>query len=408
MLETLVASLEDDVPENSKLLDVLEKFSQFLDQLYDTSIPTLGQWEGNISNIACRRLERVLSDWRRFNETDEPPVTLVVRLARRLTKAINEIAKTPRVMLQRRRTMEPLHRLREMDSGCMQWLVKQPGRSLLEKTGNKRSMLVVQRFESVDTLENRVFVDFLKRSLVEAERYLREYEPLFPDHPSILVTLSFKRRLKQVLAQSEFKDVNVLPSVPQPNYALLHESRYHQIWWGYQLLIRQHIRRRQLWFHRVAAWSELLYVSLMGEMEKLARLFDESKAAGSLRTDCWIQERTRDGQKISSRSFSPMWVLKPEKCILVARRTELQHLDEAINSSDPHLVCAAVIVGSERRTQYITLRPEFSSSDPMLDLHLEFEESGVVQERITIRNLSGDLMSDTGAVEACLHRLWTN
>ncbi len=126
MVETLVTSLNDDVPESSKLLESLEKFSQFLDQLYDTPSPAFGQWEGNVTKTACRRLERVVSDWRRFNETDEPPVALVVRLARRLTNTINEIAKTPRVMLQRRRTMEPLHRLREMDSGCVQWLVKQP------------------------------------------------------------------------------------------------------------------------------------------------------------------------------------------------------------------------------------------------------------------------------------------
>ena len=103
-------AISTEPPDDSPLLDGLERFSEMLDELYDELPGTDAgkrrhpfNWEGNFSKTACRSLVRLNTKWRRIARIDRPPPDLIVRIAHRLQNVIDEIGQHPRRILQRQR-----------------------------------------------------------------------------------------------------------------------------------------------------------------------------------------------------------------------------------------------------------------------------------------------------------------
>jgi hypothetical protein len=258
-----LADTYDLAPEESPILDSLELFAQYVDEVYDAPRSSVFAWEGNPKRTAVRSVRRVIRQWRRAYNPNRPPGALIVRLARRLPQVLQDVANRPKRMLQRRRAMEPMHRLRELDSSCVRWLTRQPGVTLEEKSGHRRALLAVQRYESVDTLENRVVVDLLKRCQSLANAYLRQYQQQFPNHDWVRMTSNFLKLCRYLHSLPHFQEVSVLPGLPKPNYVLLHENRYREVWQAYLEVIRQQRRRQQLWTWRHAAYTDMVVVAWM-------------------------------------------------------------------------------------------------------------------------------------------------
>jgi hypothetical protein len=84
-----------------------------------------------------------------------PPLDIIVRHAEILQRNIDTLANHPRRILKRIRERQPIGRLEELDSACLEWYVRQPGRTALEKAGTRQVLLGVARHENFDTLENR-------------------------------------------------------------------------------------------------------------------------------------------------------------------------------------------------------------------------------------------------------------
>jgi len=318
-------------PEEFAFLDGLERFSQLLDELHDAPIPSALAWEGDVSGIGYRSLKRLLLAWRDIAQDKGPPTDLIVRIAKRLSKIVEEISRSPRKILKRQRVMTPINRMREMDVACAQWLTRQPGRTLLEKTGPKRSLLAVQRFESTDTLENRVFKRVLQRSVKQARHYLRLYEVAYPDHEYIHRVKTFLRLCCQVLIQPNFQEVSELSGLVKPNYALLHEPRYHQVWWAYEQLVRQQARRRQLWTCRHEAWSEMCHIALLGSLAFGNLNIRPSAHEKAFRHDVLIDERMTNGRRIPKKNWSPNWAEQRGALTAVCFGFELRQFVEKLS-----------------------------------------------------------------------------
>lgn len=121
----------------------------------------------------------VRSNWRQVaavlaaeRDVTEPRMALIVRQARDLRRLVEELGQHPRRVLTRDRRLHAVHRIQEMDSACLAWYVRQPGRTPVEKAGSRQALLAVVREETIDTAENRVLKDFLQRSTQAAEVYL--------------------------------------------------------------------------------------------------------------------------------------------------------------------------------------------------------------------------------------------
>lgn len=306
MLESTI-DLADVAPEKSPVLDALEQFAQFADEMVDSEKPNPISWEGNPSRVAVRSVGRVLSKWRHASKPNRPPFALVVRLARDLPSVLTDVAGHPKRILQRRRAMEPINRLRELDSSCVRWLTRQPGNTLAEKSGHRRAVLAVQRYESVDTLENRVVRDLLKRCIALASDYLRQHQSNYPNHDWIRMTDHFRKLCRRLESLPQLQEVSGLPSLPKPNYVLLHESRYKQVWRSYMEVIRQQRRRQQLWTWRHQAFADMVTVAWMSSASR--GLADRQVRKAAHRFDLRIRETPLQGMFFDWAALPPMWNL---------------------------------------------------------------------------------------------------
>ncbi|MCC9601023.1 DUF2357 domain-containing protein [Stieleria sp. JC731] len=304
MTESTIDSA-DVAPEESPVLDALEQFAQFADEIYDAPHPRSIYWEGNPNRIAIRSVGRVLSKWRHAVKPNRPPSALIVRLARRLPSVLADVAGHPKRILQRRRAMQPINRLRELDSSCVRWLTRQPGNTLAEKSGHRRTVLAVQRYESVDTLENRVVRDLLKRCVSLANDYLRQHQASYPTHEWIRMTADFFKLCRRLESLPWLQEVSSLPSLPKPNYVLLHESRYKKIWHSYMEVIRQQRRRQQLWTWRYRAFADMATIAWLSTASRC--LNDRQAKKTAHRFDLRIRETPLRGSFFDWGARPPIW-----------------------------------------------------------------------------------------------------
>ncbi len=182
--------LEDStIPEESGLLDVLERYADLVDEIRlivtERHSGRLA-WEGIADRLAICTWGRLLRRWRHAVRPDRPPYSLVVRLSKDLPELLRQVTASPKRVLRREREREPLHRIREFDSTCMRWVCRQPGVTLAEKAGHQRSLLAVRRFESINTLENRVVLTLVRRSVGLCRDYLRQHAEAFAGHERVL------------------------------------------------------------------------------------------------------------------------------------------------------------------------------------------------------------------------------
>ena len=71
-------------------------------------------------------------------------------------ESLRTILSHPRTRLLREHAQHPIHTIREIDTHCMVWLARQPGRTIREKLAGKQHALSVVRRFTPDTPENRV------------------------------------------------------------------------------------------------------------------------------------------------------------------------------------------------------------------------------------------------------------
>lgn len=205
-------------------------------------------------NTAYRRAGALPLDWSDIAETlrdsNRPPERLVARIARDRFADVDAIGRNLRKTLVRVREKVPVGRVQQLDAGCLRWLVRQPGRSAVEKAGLDQRVLGVVRQERFDTLENRVFKDFLLRCSDAADAYLREWGGKFHDHNTIIRVERFRRLCQSILRNEHFAGISGISQMPVPNYVLQQDSRYSKIWTDYTALVRQETVAERLWSRR--------------------------------------------------------------------------------------------------------------------------------------------------------------
>lgn len=292
-------------PDEDPVLDALEQYSQFVDELFDVSRANRIFYEENTDKLAIRSVRRVIRAWDNAYSPNRPPNSLIVRLSRNLPAILAEVTSQPKKILQRRRSLEPLHRLRELDPACVRWLTQQPGLTIAEKAGQRRSILAVNRFETTNTLENRVTCELMRRCITLSSAYLRQNEEKFPEHDWVVMTRKLLNLCRKLLSISEFQEVSSLASVPKPNYVLLHDERYKEIWRSYLDVIKQQYRRQQLRKYRELAFAEMLTIAWMSSVSRLMTNRNSQKEAH--RFDLSVRDSAANGHFFEWKRLPPIW-----------------------------------------------------------------------------------------------------
>lgn len=228
----------------------------------------------------------VRTSWRQVAEklaakrdVAEPRMALIVRHARDLHRLVGELGRHPRRVLARDRRLQPVHRIQQMDSACLSWYVRQPGRTPVEKAGSRQALLAVVREETIDTPENRVFKDFLQRSVQAAEVYLTANRNLSGSTRYGEVS-RYGRGCAALLRLPTFATVRSLPGLAKPNYVLTSDQRYRRVWDAYQALLHRQNEVDEAWTWQGRLWADLVTMAVLtallnadGETLALAPLY---------------------------------------------------------------------------------------------------------------------------------------
>ncbi|MFV1968429.1 MAG: DUF2357 domain-containing protein, partial [Pirellulaceae bacterium] len=259
-------------------------------------------WNRRAAGLVAPRVDRALEEWKQ-NRENEPRLAVIVEIARKHESLIKSICQRPRRVLARSRQVIGLGRIQEIDSACLRWLARQPGRSVAERAGVRQRVMGIVRLESAETPENRVAKDFLKRAITACGRYQREYRDFPADHPRVKLVARFRRVLKEWQLNSEIAGVRPLVGLAQPNYVLQHDSRYRILWREYVKLVREQTAEDDLWRWQHRAWSEVCSVAAQ---TILAGWCDVGSA---LRSEIWLHSEQTAGRFVSPGTMPGRWEL---------------------------------------------------------------------------------------------------
>ena len=249
---------------------------------------------------------RLFEAWvNRDAESTIPPMALIVRHAHKLQSLIKELNEKPRHILRRKRELTPVDRVQQLDISCVRWLSRQPGRDIYQRAGPRQRILSVQRHESFDTLENRVFADVAKRSLRAAAAYTLRYKGLKGSERWNLVSI-YGRRCRHVSLNLCTVGVSSIHPPVVPNFVLLQDFRYRRIWRAYIELLRQSEEEDECWRWQHRLWFD--YVRLLTHLSLTAHKNFQTVAEAPLR----VNDEQHRGAWIKMDSQSGTWLALPE------------------------------------------------------------------------------------------------
>lgn len=198
-------------------------------------------------------------------EAADAPESLVVEIARRHRFHIESVCGDPRVQLRRRRELQLVDRVRQLDAAGLRWLARQPGRTVAERAGPRERILSVRRYRSPDTLENQVLIDVVRRSRAMSKQYERLYRG-FRQSERVRLVRDLAQGMSGLLEDPWIAEVRPITGIPTPNYALLSDRRYSPIWDLWRRILRQEqlFQSLEAWLPRLLA--ELLWVGCLAEL----------------------------------------------------------------------------------------------------------------------------------------------
>lgn len=188
----------------------------------------------------------------------------IYRIVAHTKEAVLAIMEHARDKILREHAMLPIHAAREVDSNSIQWLSRQPGRTLREKLSGKPYIKAVRRRTSVDTAENRLLRAFLFR----LEQILIERQNVFSaaaEETCEELLVSIQRWLRT----EDASEISAWGNLP-PNNTLLQDKRYRKVWDGWLWLqaIDEQITRDGKRVHRdilsVIYWNTLSLLNHSG------------------------------------------------------------------------------------------------------------------------------------------------
>jgi len=220
---------------------------------------------------------------------DEPRGALIVQVAQEFGETLSILCDQPRKVLRRVREKTPIGRAQQLDGACLQWLVRQPGRTASEKAGSRQRVLAVVREEDFNTLENRVLKEMLCRCEGMAARWLRANRR-HKKHAIFRTVSSFRARCRKNLRTEFLGSVASLTMLPQPNYVLRHEPSYRELWEWYRRVVAQESETDAVWPWQHRLWAETMQVYLTAAM--LVHAAPEQIGAQAL----WLGRRASHGR----------------------------------------------------------------------------------------------------------------
>jgi len=253
------------IPAFDQTINFVDKFSEMRSEAESLNKET------NFYKVYNKRNEIPLS-WDSINnildptlniDKKEPPTRLINIIAKDKITVIQELSSQMRKILKREREMVPISRVQQLDSVCLRWLTIQPGYTTEQKAGIKQRVKSVIRIETYNTLENRVFKEFLHLCLFECQRYIKKYEKLFKNSERIKEVRKLQCLALYILLKPEMEGIKKIVNIPKPNYVLQNNKNYKVIWDLYKKLLKNTKIMELIWSKRQHIFLQYSVLSIV-------------------------------------------------------------------------------------------------------------------------------------------------
>lgn len=305
----------------------------------------------------------ILNFFEEIADPDNPRMALIVTIADRMSRRVPGTIKCLRKILLRERALVTLSYVQELDTKCINWYVRQPGRTAAQKAGPKQQLMAVVRREFLNTLENRVLKDFLLRCRREAGRYfLNETSNSLKKRSSLRArkVQVYKNICRDSLADPAFELIHEPPQGIQPNYVLQSDIRYAEIWKWYLKLLRQQHEEDRIWEWQSRTWADVVRLFVGAALELIkSSVSKKNEANDGLLVEAVAESCIRifaeqhSGSRIHPGSLPGPYLLTTIVGGKISNRAvlELVHSDLA----DNHPICREL--GSTGGHVYLVLHP---------------------------------------------------
>lgn len=347
------------------LLSRVQEFEEFHNNIhnFDDAVEAVGASaddprKGERRRYAPRTVtwDAILDRFIAFKDEDPARLDLIVKHARRMQRSLRDIRQGPKRILQRIHEQAPLDRIQELDTHCLLDYARRPGRNAPEKAGGRQRLLSVQRRESFNTLENRVVVDFCRRSMALCRSYIDQHKQRYRDQrkhvdlsksPRFQSVLKYQQFLMAYLADVTWQDVMPLAEpCRMPNYVLSENPLYVEVWKSYLEILKNADLRECIWRWPRRIWADLLRILLA---EVLHDVFKSKVGIETLpiaKRPVHVTKALQGASLLSKKTFPGGWWIEQDQrkgCFSVVDKSEIfdffrDAVDVAFCNADFYLV----------------------------------------------------------------------
>lgn len=150
---------------------------------------------------------------------------ILLHLIETVKNSIFYIMNNMRTKIVREDIMFPASKVKEINSKGIMWLSRKPGDTIRKKLASARNMLSIKRRLSIDTGENRLFVEFLK----QIKYYLELRLDNLPKELTEKIFIELYTIIDTFLKNDELEEVKRWTNLP-PNNTLLSDQNYRRVW----------------------------------------------------------------------------------------------------------------------------------------------------------------------------------
>lgn len=150
----------------------------------------------------------------------------VSHICRYTYEAIREISQNLRTKIVKEYEFMPIYKVKEFDSVSIDWLAKQQGRNIVEKVLFSPNIKAPTRRFSVDTLENRLFKEFL--ATLHYILLERNQVPILKNE----VCTDICALIEDIFGDEIYSEISEWGDTP-PNNTLLNDRNYSKIYKAY-------------------------------------------------------------------------------------------------------------------------------------------------------------------------------
>ena len=286
---------------------------------------TLGRMNHVLARI--QELEEALDDpekiwprlreaWSRAEDEADPRMAEIVRQAREIRPHLRDLERRVRRVLRRSREMVPLDRVQEMDRGAMLWLVRQPGRRMVERAGADQRIKATVRREDFDTLENRVLHAYVRLAADVSREWMREHAGASSTQRFLQVE-TYRKFCRAFAVTMADLGVGIAPAGVTPNYVLMQDRGYRCVREAWERLLQRERAIDELWAWQAESWTDFTVLAILLALDEL----EESEVVAQSPI-LWRSEALTGRWFAQDRPIAVFWLRETGRVVEVLSRPE--------------------------------------------------------------------------------------